>query len=86
MLNVTQGSRAILPCNVTGGDPPPEIVWFKDHAPLGTGGNPTMVLNADRSELTIGDARLTDDGRYQCMAANAAGNANQTIILNVGGD
>ena len=82
-LNVTQGDPAALVCGVDGGDPPPDIVWYKNGQQLDTYKNPTMLLNAARTQLDVGDTRLTDAGRYSCVAVNAAGNASVHFVLNV---
>jgi hypothetical protein len=85
-INITQGAKASLACGVDFGDqPPPDIVWLKDGRTLDTFKNPTMLLARDRTQLDIGDTRLTDAGRYSCIAQNPAGNATVAFVLNVGG-
>lgn len=44
-----------------------------------------MEFNEDRTELKIHASRLHDEGTYDCIAMNPAGNATQNLLLYVGG-
>ncbi|KAM4770821.1 MAM domain-containing glycosylphosphatidylinositol anchor protein 1 [Rhinophrynus dorsalis] len=75
-LVVNPGDNVTMQCSLTGGDPPPQIVW--SHAPnvmspnsFSKGGN-----------LTIWMIRPEDSGFYNCTAINNVGNpAKKTVNL-----
>ena len=94
-IRVIQGERTVMECEVEGDS---EITWYNraflkalttllryyNEQRLDPYRNPTLLLNADHTQLTIGDTRLMDEGKYQCSAMNDAGSANQTFNLIVG--
>ncbi|MPC08143.1 Hemicentin-1 [Portunus trituberculatus] len=80
-LEVTKGSAVTLPCIVVMADPPPQITWYYEGSPIysGTG---DMVIDDDGS-LKIPVVKSKDEGRYQCVATNVAGNSSLTLTLSV---
>ncbi|XP_050723288.1 hemicentin-1-like isoform X2 [Eriocheir sinensis] len=80
-VEVAQGSPVRLPCTVVMAQPPPRITWLFEDSPIhpGTDGR---VIEPDGS-LSIPSVRAQDEGKYQCVAANLAGNASLTLTLSV---
>lgn len=65
------------------GVPRPAISWLKDGRPI-TGQHGAKVLNEGRL-LTIKDAKVSDTGRYTCIAVNVAGQADSKHDISVHG-
>ncbi|VDN03058.1 unnamed protein product [Thelazia callipaeda] len=79
-INTTEDEPTLLLCEIEGQIP--EILWFKDNAPLVL--KPNVELSADRTQLKIHNSKLHDEGLYSCVAVNQAGNATQKQQLYVG--
>ncbi|XP_040215726.1 hemicentin-1 isoform X1 [Rana temporaria] len=80
-LSVVMRKPIILQCIATG-IPSPQITWLKD-------GLPFNIIKENISVESFGrilhfKSTMTDDaGKYSCVASNAAGEAEQSIWLNV---
>ncbi|XP_067893515.1 hemicentin-1 isoform X1 [Heterodontus francisci] len=79
--SVVVHKTVMLQC-VANGIPNPVITWLKDGRPVNTARGSIKLKSAGRM-LQIVNAFLEDAGRYSCVATNAAGEAQQHIILNV---
>uniref|UniRef100_A0A3Q3VZI8 Uncharacterized protein n=1 Tax=Mola mola TaxID=94237 RepID=A0A3Q3VZI8_MOLML len=62
-----------IPCLATG-VPQPRIEWFKDAVPLSKLANPRYKVNTTTG-LTVCRVQPGDGGTFQCLARNAAGEA-----------
>lgn len=65
------------------GVPRPAITWLKDGRPI-TGQHGAKVLNEGKL-LQIKDAKVSDTGRYTCIAVNVAGQADSKHDISVHG-
>lgn len=65
------------------GVPQPAVTWLKDGRPI-TGQHGAKVLNEGRL-LQIKDAKVSDTGRYTCIAVNVAGQADSRHDISVHG-
>uniref|UniRef100_A0A3Q1FBY1 Ig-like domain-containing protein n=1 Tax=Acanthochromis polyacanthus TaxID=80966 RepID=A0A3Q1FBY1_9TELE len=72
-VTVTKGGDVTLQCAAEG-VPRPAVTWLKDGRPI-TGQHGAKVLNEGRL-LQIKDAKVSDTGRYTCIAVNVAGQAD----------
>ncbi|XP_076007425.1 hemicentin-1 [Genypterus blacodes] len=79
-LTVTKGGDVTLQC-AADGVPRPAVTWLKDGRPI-TGQHGAKVLNEGRL-LQIKDARVSDTGRYTCIAVNVAGQADSKHDVSV---
>uniref|UniRef100_A0A3Q3L4X2 Uncharacterized protein n=1 Tax=Mastacembelus armatus TaxID=205130 RepID=A0A3Q3L4X2_9TELE len=73
ILKALIGQTVILPC-VVQGEPSPEVSWFYNGRPLG-------VKNI--TPLRIPQVSLADQGTYQCVAKNSAGQETLEIKLEI---
>ncbi|XP_069497466.1 hemicentin-1 isoform X2 [Ambystoma mexicanum] len=80
-VSVILSRETSLECRVKG-VPFPAIQWFKDSKPLFMG-DPNFELLSKGQILRIKSSRLSDRGRYQCSASNAAGKQMKEFRLNV---
>ena len=71
-VRVKQGEQAIISCNVTTGDPRPNITWTKD----------SHVISHNLTSLVIDSARISDGGTYN-VTANNGRSANVLVELDV---
>ena len=69
---VREGNNATLSCNVRG-NPEPSITWTIDGFQVNTTINPRISFSADEKQLTITNAKRTDNGNYRCVANNSLG-------------
>lgn len=81
-VTVTKGGDVTLQCAAEG-VPRPAITWLKDGRPV-TGQHGAKVLNEGRL-LQIKDAKVSDTGRYTCIAVNLAGQADSKHDVSVHG-
>uniref|UniRef100_A0A3Q3K3Y4 Hemicentin 1 n=1 Tax=Monopterus albus TaxID=43700 RepID=A0A3Q3K3Y4_MONAL len=79
-VTVTKGGDVTLQCAAEG-VPRPAVTWLKDGRPI-TGQHDAKVLNEGRL-LQIKDAKVSDTGRYTCIAVNVAGQADSKHDINV---
>uniref|UniRef100_A0A673K1T7 Neural cell adhesion molecule 1-like n=1 Tax=Sinocyclocheilus rhinocerous TaxID=307959 RepID=A0A673K1T7_9TELE len=63
------------------GYPEPTVTWARGNIVLESDGK--YSLNEDGSELTIKDITKLDEGDYQCIARNKAGERSEEVSLNV---
>ncbi|XP_076984267.1 hemicentin-2 [Tamandua tetradactyla] len=63
------------------GVPAPDIIWFKDGAPLPTSAKAVYVRGG--RQLQLGEAQSSDAGVYTCKASNPVGAAEKTTRLEV---
>uniref|UniRef100_A0A3B4XL25 Hemicentin-1-like n=1 Tax=Seriola lalandi dorsalis TaxID=1841481 RepID=A0A3B4XL25_SERLL len=73
LLKALIGQTVILPC-VVQGEPSPEVSWFHNGLPVG-------VKNT--TPLRIQQVSLADQGTYQCVARNSAGQETLEIKLEI---
>lgn len=76
LLKALIGQTVTLPC-VVQGEPSPEVTWFHNGVPVGV---------RDTVALRIQHVSLTDQGTYQCVAKNNAGQDTLEIKLEVLGE
>ncbi|XP_033874603.3 peroxidasin-like isoform X1 [Acipenser ruthenus] len=70
-VDVTSGNTVYFTCRAEG-NPKPEIIWLRNNNELDMRDDSRLNLLEDGT-LMIQDTRETDQGVYQCMAKNAAG-------------
>lgn len=81
-VTVTKGGDVTLQCAAEG-VPRPAVTWLKDGRPI-SGQHGAKVLN-DGMLLQIEDAKVSDTGRYTCIAVNIAGQADRKHDISVHG-
>ena len=69
-----------LTCAVQG-DPQPSVDWTWNGVP----DMPNARFSQNKTTLTIAHVGLSDEGLYECMASNRAGNSSAVALLNVQG-
>ncbi|XP_042370765.1 hemicentin-1 [Plectropomus leopardus] len=79
-IAVMKGGDVTLQCAAEG-VPRPAVTWLKDGRPI-TGQHGAKVLNEGRL-LQIKDAKVSDTGRYTCIAVNVAGQADSKHDISV---
>ncbi|XP_061594740.1 hemicentin-1 [Cololabis saira] len=79
-VTVLVNKTAQLDCHVDG-NPAPKITWFKDSQMISSDGPHRVLSNGRR--LQVLSARVSDTGRYVCVADNVAGSAEKHFNLNV---
>ncbi|XP_044305148.1 junctional adhesion molecule A [Varanus komodoensis] len=96
---VTIGSKAVLSCVETDGNPRPTFKWFRNNSEMPSDPksnslfrNSSYVLDSSTGVLTFNPATAFDAGEYYCVAENKVGAPQksdtvqmQTSELNVGG-
>ena len=71
---VVTGNSLILNCDVIGGDPEPEIRWFRDNEPLDEFQTDGAFVFLERKQtLKVLIARVEHAGVYKCQASSVAG-------------
>ncbi|OCT79550.1 hypothetical protein XELAEV_18026359mg, partial [Xenopus laevis] len=71
-LVVNPGDNVTMQCSLTGGDPPPKVIWSHSQ----------NVVPSKGGNLTIWNIRPEDSGYYNCTATNNVGNpAKKTVNL-----
>ncbi|KAK6480953.1 hemicentin-1-like [Huso huso] len=81
-LSVTIGQEVEFHCRVSG-LPLPFIEWSKDGEVLSRQGDPHVLFSEHGQVMKVKSARLRDQGRYQCLAINAAGKQARDFRLTV---
>ncbi|KAJ7986246.1 hypothetical protein DPEC_G00337960 [Dallia pectoralis] len=79
-ITVTRGGDVTLQCQADG-VPRPAVTWLKDSRPI-TGLGGARVLNEGRL-LHIMDAKVSDTGRYTCVAVNIVGQTDDKHDVSV---
>ncbi|GMT31155.1 hypothetical protein PFISCL1PPCAC_22452 [Pristionchus fissidentatus] len=82
LLDMSVGDTMTLTCLVTAGTGNLSVAWEVNGKPVSNGNVSSTVEVADR-RIKISDARLSDSGRYVCIAQNEAGEARKTFDLSV---
>ncbi|KAM5295479.1 hemicentin-1 isoform 1-T1 [Glossophaga mutica] len=67
---------------IANGIPNPSLTWLKDGQPVNTAHGNLKIQSSGRV-LQVTRALMEDAGRYTCVATNAAGEAQQHILLHV---
>ena len=68
------------------GVPPPLFSWYKDGERIGTQVSTHHLPNGVTvSELKRTRINMDDNGRYECLASNSAGEANSSAIVTIQG-
>ncbi|KAK2872710.1 hypothetical protein Q8A67_022607 [Cirrhinus molitorella] len=81
-LNATADiNQAVTLACYADGYPEPTVTWARSNIVLESEGK--YSLNDDGSELTIKDVTKLDEGDYQCIARNKAGERSEEVSLNV---
>uniref|UniRef100_A0A8C9R6U4 Hemicentin-1 n=1 Tax=Scleropages formosus TaxID=113540 RepID=A0A8C9R6U4_SCLFO len=79
-VTVTRGNNITLECEAEG-VPRPAVTWLKDGRPV-VSSRRVLVLNEGRL-LQIKDSKISDTGRYVCVAVNVAGQTDSKHNVNV---
>ncbi|XP_012884323.1 PREDICTED: peroxidasin homolog [Dipodomys ordii] len=83
-VDVTSGTTAYFTCKAEG-NPKPEIIWLRNNNELSMETDSRLNL-LDDGTLMIENAQEADQGIYQCMAKNVAGEAKtQQVTLRYSG-
>ena len=77
-----EGASVRFECTVVA-DPPPSITWFRNGAALATS-RKHEILRGEEA-LIVRDVGARDQGVYECVATNAAGEARASATLTVFG-
>lgn len=77
---VALGETVLMECGPPKGSPEPTIHWRKNGQLMDLT-NSKRVRVVDGGNLVIQDARNGDEGRYQCVAENAAGTRESPVAL-----
>lgn len=84
--SVNSGDMAIVYCAIVKGDLPVQISWTLNGQQISTVDGISILKTKPRvSQLSIDNVQGYHSGEYKCIAANKAGNVNQSAILNVNG-
>ncbi|CAH8517451.1 unnamed protein product [Schistosoma haematobium] len=74
-------------CTTTGGNPLPELQWFKDKKPITNNGEPIVIGKQTTIKLKLVPQKEDNGAEYHCSARNTATNNewidSEAIILNV---
>ncbi|KAG2457458.1 LRFN5 protein, partial [Polypterus senegalus] len=79
-MRVLEGQRATLRCKARG-DPEPAIHWISPDGKLIS--NSSRALVYDNGTLDILITTVKDTGSFTCISSNPAGEATQTVDLNI---
>ncbi|XP_060038056.1 receptor-type tyrosine-protein phosphatase S [Erinaceus europaeus] len=72
-LKVVERTRTATMLCAASGNPDPEITWFKDFLPVDPGSSGGRIKQLRSGALQIESSEETDQGKYECVAANSAG-------------
>jgi Immunoglobulin I-set domain len=85
-IQINEGQTARLDSIVTG-RPNPEILWFRDGAPVYDDQFHKLVVNEDGiSSLILLQASLKDAGNYRCVARNRGGEDSFNVTVKIVGE
>ena len=76
LVKVTEGSTAVLNCDVRG-SPFPNIVWSPSESSLDS------RHHVNGTKVTINNVTTGDSSIYNCIATNALGSASKQIVFQV---
>uniref|UniRef100_A0A8C8EQS4 Peroxidase n=1 Tax=Oncorhynchus tshawytscha TaxID=74940 RepID=A0A8C8EQS4_ONCTS len=77
-VDVTSGNTVYFTCRAEG-NPKPQIIWLRNNNALNMHDDSRLNLLEDGT-LMIQDTRETDQGVYQCMAKNVAGEVKTSQV------
>ena len=80
-VEATVSETAVISCHVTG-TPTPTVQWLVNGQPLDRSDQRYHVTRDGRT-LTLSDVRVSDTGRYTCVADNSVGSAERDFDLDV---
>jgi hypothetical protein len=60
-ITLNEGDDFKCVCRGKGGNPPANVIWYKDGVQIGATGK-------EEQTLTVSDVDGTDSGQYKCMA------------------
>ncbi|XP_017898462.1 PREDICTED: receptor-type tyrosine-protein phosphatase F isoform X10 [Capra hircus] len=72
-LKVVEKARTATMLCAAGGDPDPEISWFKDFLPVDPAASNGRIKQLRSGALQIESSEESDQGKYECVATNSAG-------------
>ncbi|XP_076977177.1 receptor-type tyrosine-protein phosphatase S isoform X5 [Tamandua tetradactyla] len=72
-LKVVERTRTATMLCAASGNPDPEITWFKDFLPVDPSVSHGRIKQLRSGALQIESSEETDQGKYECVAANSAG-------------
>lgn len=75
---VAANEDIVLECSPPKGTPEPQVFWRKDGQTLTIEGRLKLV---DGYNLAITDTKISDDGKYQCVAKNTAGVRESAVAV-----
>ncbi|XP_047645335.1 receptor-type tyrosine-protein phosphatase F isoform X8 [Phacochoerus africanus] len=72
-LKVVEKARTATMLCAAGGNPDPEISWFKDFLPVDPASSNGRIKQLRSGALQIESSEESDQGKYECVATNSAG-------------
>lgn len=81
-VHTVEGKSVQLQCEIRA-QLEPEVIWFKDDKPIKESADVQLLFRGDRCSLFIQEAYLEDEGVYQVVAINSAGEASSKCHLTV---
>ena len=84
-ITVVENRTVYVDCPVEG-VPPPSILWMKDRQPLLDFPYPNLRELSKGRQLEIRSVKVTDGGRYTCIATNVAGQLEKNFNVKVLGE
>uniref|UniRef100_A0A7N4PB08 Ig-like domain-containing protein n=1 Tax=Sarcophilus harrisii TaxID=9305 RepID=A0A7N4PB08_SARHA len=72
-LRVVEKARTATMLCAAGGNPDPEISWFKDFLPVDPAASNGRIKQLRSGALQIENSEESDQGKYECVATNSAG-------------
>ncbi|XP_032103149.1 receptor-type tyrosine-protein phosphatase F isoform X17 [Sapajus apella] len=72
-LKVVEKARTATMLCAAGGNPDPEITWFKDFLPVDPATSNGRIKQLRSGALQIESSEESDQGKYECVATNSAG-------------
>ncbi|XP_028748977.1 receptor-type tyrosine-protein phosphatase F isoform X16 [Peromyscus leucopus] len=72
-LKVVEKARTATMLCAAGGNPDPEITWFKDFLPVDPASSNGRIKQLRSGALQIESSEESDQGKYECVATNPAG-------------
>ncbi|XP_056671274.1 receptor-type tyrosine-protein phosphatase F isoform X9 [Monodelphis domestica] len=72
-LKVVEKARTATMLCAAGGNPDPEISWFKDFLPVDPASSNGRIKQLRSGALQIENSEESDQGKYECVATNSAG-------------
>ena len=83
-ITVIKDKSLVIDCPVTG-IPLPEITWYKDDQPISSVIGANISVHDNGRRLEILSTQVPDDGVYQCVGTNDAGNTTRYFNVDVHG-